>query len=64
MKRTDVIKHLKAYGCELLREGTNHAIYRNTANGKHTSVGRHPGIFSKNRICFIITNFIFSPFQL
>jgi len=64
MKSTEVIKHLKANGCELLREGTYHAIYRNTADGKHASVGRHPDIFSKNLICFIITNFIFSSFQL
>ena len=41
MKRADLIKHLKANGCELLREGNNHAIYRNKSNGKQSSVGRH-----------------------
>jgi mRNA interferase HicA len=41
MKRIDLIKHLKAYDCELLREGNSHSIYRNKANGKQSSVGRH-----------------------
>lgn len=41
MKRIDLIKHLKANGCELLREGANHAIYRNKENGKQTAIGRH-----------------------
>lgn len=41
MKRIDLLKHLKAHNCELLREGSNHAIYRNTENGKQTAIGRH-----------------------
>ena len=27
MKRSALIKHLQKNGCQLLREGTNHAIY-------------------------------------
>lgn len=41
MKRNDLIKHLRAYGCELLREGNNHSIYRNKLTGKQSAVGRH-----------------------
>jgi len=41
MKRADLIKHLKANGCELLREGNNHSIYRSKSNGKQSSVGWH-----------------------
>jgi len=41
MKRTDLVKHLKDNNCELIREGSNHAIYRNKINGKQSAVGRH-----------------------
>lgn len=44
MKRRVLIKHLEAAGCELLREGAKHSIYRNTYSGKRTSVPRHPGL--------------------
>jgi len=27
MKRKDLIRHLEAHGCELLREGGSHTIY-------------------------------------
>jgi mRNA interferase HicA len=33
MKRVDLIRHLERQGCYLDREGTNHSIYRNPANG-------------------------------
>jgi len=41
MKRIDLLKHLKVNNCELLREGNNHSIYRNKANGKQSAVARH-----------------------
>lgn len=31
MKRKDLIRHLEAQGCELLREGGNHTIFVNRA---------------------------------
>ena len=34
MKRTDLIRHLEAHGCELLREGGSHTIYINPQNGR------------------------------
>jgi len=42
MKRTEFLKHLKKHGCELVREGANHSIYKNKINGNFSSVGRHP----------------------
>lgn len=41
MKRADLIKHLKAHDCKLLREGNNQAIQQNKINGKQSAVGRH-----------------------
>lgn len=41
MKRRDLIQHLEAHGCQLLREGGAHSIYVNRAAGKATAVPRH-----------------------
>lgn len=41
MKRRQLLNHLARHGCELLREGSSHSIYRNTRTGKRTSVPRH-----------------------
>jgi predicted RNA binding protein YcfA (HicA-like mRNA interferase family) len=47
MKRRKLLKHLKAYGCELLREGGRHSIYFNTENSKTSSVPRHNEVVDK-----------------
>jgi mRNA interferase HicA len=41
MKRVDLIRHLTNHNCVLDREGANHTIYRNLANGRCTAVPRH-----------------------
>ncbi|MEZ0326500.1 MAG: type II toxin-antitoxin system HicA family toxin [Fimbriimonas sp.] len=41
MSLRDLKKHLRAHGCELLREGKEHSIYINPANGKTAAVPRH-----------------------
>ena len=41
MKRTELVRHLEAHGCRLLREGARHSIFVNRAAGKATSVPRH-----------------------
>ena len=53
MKRRDVIRHLEAQGCELLREGGNHSVYVNRAKRKASSVPRHREIndFLVRKIC-------------
>ena len=53
MKQRDVIRHLKAHGCDLLREGGNHAVYVNRATRKVSTVPRHREIneFLVRKIC-------------
>jgi len=53
VKRSALIKHLRAQGCELLREGGNHSIYVNRKTGKATAVPRHREIndFLARKIC-------------
>jgi predicted RNA binding protein YcfA (HicA-like mRNA interferase family) len=41
MKRTDLVRHLEAHGCYARREGGNHTIYTNPANGRSAPVPRH-----------------------
>ncbi len=41
MKRRVLIRHLADHGCALDREGGNHSIYRNPANGRCAAVPRH-----------------------
>jgi predicted RNA binding protein YcfA (HicA-like mRNA interferase family) len=41
MKRRDLVRHLEAHGCQLLREGGNHSVYVNRSARKSSSVPRH-----------------------
>lgn len=41
MKRADLIRHVERHGCRFEREGGNHTIYRNPANGRCVPVPRH-----------------------
>jgi len=41
MKLADLLRYLTANGCTLAREGSNHSIWKNPANGKVTSIPRH-----------------------
>lgn len=53
MKRRDLIRHLEAYSCQLLRESGNHFIYINRAAQKVSAVPRHREIndFIAQKIC-------------
>lgn len=53
MKRLDLIRHLEAHGCELLREGGNHSVYVNRKVRKSSAVPRHREIneFLAEKIC-------------
>ena len=53
MKRIDLVRHLEAHGCELLREGGRHTIYVNRSAQKSSSVPRHREIhdFLARKIC-------------
>jgi mRNA interferase HicA len=53
VKRSDLVRHLHARGCELLREGANHSVYVNRLTRKSSSVPRHREIndFLARKIC-------------
>ncbi len=53
MKRKDLIRHLEAHGCELLREGGNHTVYVNRAAQASSSIPRHREVndFLARKIC-------------
>jgi mRNA interferase HicA len=41
MKRKDLIKRLSNAGCILVRHGSRHDLYKNSATGKKQPVPRH-----------------------
>ena len=53
MKRRALLSHLRAHGCELVREGGRHSIFWNPATGRTSSVPRHAEIndFLARKIC-------------
>lgn len=53
MKRKELIRHLRAQGCQLLREGANHSWWINPALNRRSAVPRHNEISDilANKIC-------------
>lgn len=53
MKRADLVRHLEAHGCQLLREGSNHTVYVNRAARRTSTVPRHREIndYLAQKIC-------------
>jgi len=53
LKRIDLVRHLEAHGCHLLREGANHSVYVNPATRKVSTVPRHREVdeFLARKIC-------------
>jgi predicted RNA binding protein YcfA (HicA-like mRNA interferase family) len=53
VKRVDLIRHLEAHGCELLREGSRHSVYVNRQARKSSTVPRHREVndFLARKIC-------------
>jgi len=53
VKRVDLIRHLEAHGCRLLREGGSHAVYVNPATRRVSTVPRHREVndFLARKIC-------------
>lgn len=53
MKRRDLIHHLEAQGCRLLRQGGRHSIYVNPTTNATSAVPRHNEIyeFLARKIC-------------
>lgn len=53
MRRGDLLRHLREQGCQKIREGAKHTIYRNPVSGKTAPVPRHHeiGRLLVRRIC-------------
>jgi predicted RNA binding protein YcfA (HicA-like mRNA interferase family) len=53
MKRLDLLRHLEAHGCRLLREGGSHTVYCNLDKRKLSTIPRHREIndFLARKIC-------------
>ena len=53
MKRQALLKHLREQGCELLREGSKHSWWYNSALNKRSAVPRHTEIIETlaRKIC-------------
>ena len=53
MKRVDLVRHLEAHGCTLLREGGSHSVYVQRRTRKVSTVPRHREIndFLARKIC-------------
>lgn len=53
MKRRELIRHLTAHGCALVREGSGHSWWGNPASGRRSAVPRHTEInrFLARKIC-------------
>ncbi|MBK9411004.1 MAG: type II toxin-antitoxin system HicA family toxin [Gemmatimonadetes bacterium] len=53
MKRVDLIRHLEAQGCRLLREGGSHSVYLNPEKRRVSTVPRHREVndFLARKIC-------------
>ncbi len=53
MKRIDLVRHLEANGCTLLRDRGKHSVYVNPSNNQVTSVPRHREIndYLARKIC-------------
>lgn len=53
MKRTRLIRHLTAQGCELKREGARHSWWRHPNTGKRSAVPRHTEVCDQlaRKIC-------------
>lgn len=53
MKRADLLRHLEAHGCALLREGGSHSVYVNRQARKVSTVPRHREVndFLARKIC-------------
>ena len=53
MKRIDLLRHLEANGCKLVREGARHSVFSNQDRTKLSTVPRHREIkeFLAKKIC-------------
>ena len=41
MKRSELLRHLRRYGCTLKREGASHSLWQNPSTGQVEAIPRH-----------------------
>jgi mRNA interferase HicA len=53
VKRRELIRHLAAHGCRLVREGANHSWWENPVLNRRSAVPRHTEVnrFLARKIC-------------
>jgi len=53
MKRGDLLRHLRAHGCQLFREGARHSWWYNPTQNRRSAIPRHTEIDDQlaNKIC-------------
>lgn len=53
MKRSDLLRHLRSYGCEFVREGGKHSWWWNPELNKRSAIPRHSEVddFLAIKIC-------------
>ncbi|WP_345785906.1 type II toxin-antitoxin system HicA family toxin [Gemmatimonas sp.] len=53
MKRVDLVRHVEAHGCVLLREGGNHAVFVNRPARRTSVIPRHREVndYLARKIC-------------
>jgi predicted RNA binding protein YcfA (HicA-like mRNA interferase family) len=53
MKRQDLVRHLEAQGCRLLRDKGKHSVYINPTNRQISALPRHREVneFLARKIC-------------
>jgi mRNA interferase HicA len=53
MKRRDLLRHLAAHGCVLVREGSRHSVFYNPKEHTTSTVPRHSEIndFLARKMC-------------
>jgi predicted RNA binding protein YcfA (HicA-like mRNA interferase family) len=53
VKRRDLVRHLERHGCELLREGGRHTVFRHRKAGRVSAIPRHREINGRlaGKIC-------------
>lgn len=44
MKRNDLLRHLRLFGCYLKREGASHSLWSNPNTGQTEAIPRHTEI--------------------
>ncbi|MEK7589668.1 MAG: type II toxin-antitoxin system HicA family toxin [Patescibacteria group bacterium] len=44
MKRINLIRHIKRYGCVFVREGGNHSVFFNPITNRISTIPRHTEI--------------------